>query len=310
MCVLDSIAHTHTIHPGAGTIDIEKALSEGQKAFEPGLLAKANRGILYVDEVNLLDDNLVDVVLDSAAGGINTVEREGVSIAHPAKFIMIGSGNPAEGEMRPQLLDRFGLAVDVGTLVSTEERLQMVLDRVRYDDDAEALLAEAQPDMEALTAKIEAAQRALKGVQVPRDLKIKIATVCSELGIDGLRGDLVVNRAAKALVAFEGRKEVRLCAQNQRFRALWERGCSGAARVQVTAKDVQRVLGVCLNHRLRKDVLDDIDGGLKVQLAWRAVTDPAAAERVRVAKEQAAKKEAAAAAEAPKKAGSWSGLPV
>ena len=299
--------------PRAGTIDIEKALSEGQKAFEPGLLAKANRGILYVDEVNLLDDNLVDVVLDSAAGGVNTVEREGVSIAHPAKFIMIGSGNPAEGEMRPQLLDRFGLAVNVGTLVSTEERLQMVLDRVRYDEGAEALLDEAQADMDALRTKIEAAQRALRDVQMTRELKIKVATVCSELGIDGLRGDLVVNRAARALVAFEARKEVRRSAFAACvFASSQELGDGGrtAARLQVTAKDIQRVLGVCLNHRLRKDVLDDIDSGLKVQLAWRAVTDPAAAERARVAKEQAAKKEADAAAEAPQKKGAWGGLPV
>ena len=109
-----------------GTIDIERALVEGVKAFEPGLLARAHRGILYVDEVNLLEDNLVDVVLDSAASGINTVEREGVSLTHPAKFILVGSGNPAEGEMRPQLLDRFGLQVNVGTLVSSEERLNMV----------------------------------------------------------------------------------------------------------------------------------------------------------------------------------------
>ena len=118
------IAQEHSLL--AGTINIEQALSEGVKAFEPGLLAKANRGILYVDEVNLLDNNLVDVVLDSAAGGINTVEREGVSMSHPAKFILVGSGNPAEGEMRPQLLDRFGMAVSVGTLRNVEDRLAMV----------------------------------------------------------------------------------------------------------------------------------------------------------------------------------------
>jgi Mg-chelatase subunit ChlI len=128
----------------AGTIDIESALRDGVKSFEPGLLAKANRGILYVDEVNLLEDNLVDVVLDSAAGGVNTVEREGVSVSHPAKFIMIGSGNPSEGEMRPQLLDRFGLSINVGTLVDTDTRLKMVLDRLKYDSSPEELLSDAQ----------------------------------------------------------------------------------------------------------------------------------------------------------------------
>eukprot|EP00892_Ulva_mutabilis_P003071 jgi/Ulvmu1/12765/UM096_0006.1 len=270
-----------------GTIDIERALRDGVKAFEPGLLARANRGILYVDEVNLLEDNLVDVVLDSAAGGVNTVEREGVSIIHPAKFIMIGSGNPAEGEMRPQLLDRFGLAVNVGTLIETETRLAMVLDRMRYDADPDALLVDAGPEMEDLTDKITKAKDLLPRVKISRDIKLKIATVCSMLNIDGLRGDLVVNRASQALVAFEGRTEV-------------------------TEKDVPRVLGVCLNHRLRKDVMDEIDGGLKVQLAWRRVTDPKAAEKARVQEEAAAKKaaEGAAAGEAgEKKAGSWGGLP-
>lgn len=193
----------------AGTIDIEKALSEGVKAFEPGLLAKANRGILYVDEVNLLDDGLVDVVLDSAAGGVNTVEREGVSIQHPAKFIMVGSGNPAEGEIRPQLLDRFGLCVNVGTLVSADERLQLVLDRMSYDEDAEALFALSKPEIDALKKQVTDAKARLPSVTISRNLKVKIATVCSDLNIDGLRGDIVINRCAQALVAFEGRKEVR-----------------------------------------------------------------------------------------------------
>ena len=117
-----------------GTIDIERALSEGVKAFEPGLLAKANRGILFVDEVNLLDDSLIDVVLDSAASGWNTVEREGISIVHPAKFIMIGSGNQEEGEMRPQLLDRFGTAVNVSTIYNVDERVELVMNRMKVND--------------------------------------------------------------------------------------------------------------------------------------------------------------------------------
>lgn len=118
-----------------GTIDIEAALKEGVKAFEPGLLAKANRGILYVDEVNLLEDSLVDLVLDSAAGGVNTVEREGVSVVHPAKFIMIGSGNPGEGELRPQLLDRFGCCVKVATIMDTDQRVELVMNRISYEQD-------------------------------------------------------------------------------------------------------------------------------------------------------------------------------
>ncbi|KAF6256262.1 P-loop containing nucleoside triphosphate hydrolase protein [Scenedesmus sp. NREL 46B-D3] len=139
-----------------GTIDIEKALTEGVKAFEPGLLARANRGILYVDEVNLLDDGLVDVVLDSSASGVNTVEREGISIAHPAKFIMIGSGNPAEGELRPQLLDRFGMSVNVRTLMDVAERTQLVLDRLAFEQDQEGFIESVRPEQEALTAKLVA----------------------------------------------------------------------------------------------------------------------------------------------------------
>ena len=242
--------------------------------------ARANRGILYVDEVNLLDDGLVDVVLDAAAGGINTVEREGVSIAHPAKFIMVGSGNPAEGELRPQLLDRFGLAVNVGTMGDLASRARMVLDRLAYDANPAAFCAGAEAEQEALRAKLEAARARLPTVAVPREVRLVISKICSLLDVDGIRGDIVTNKAARALVALEGRDEV-------------------------TNADVARVIGLCLNHRLRKDVLDSIDSGYKVALAFKRVTNPAAAERE--AKEAAAAK--AAEAEAGKKAGSWGGLP-
>jgi Mg-chelatase subunit ChlI len=144
-----------------GTIDIEKALTEGVKAYEPGLLARANRGLLYVDEVNLLDDGLVDVVLDAAAGGVNTVEREGISVAHPAKFIMIGSGNPAEGELRPQLLDRFGMSVQVQTLMDVGQRTQLVLDRMAFEADAEGFVAGCEAEMQALRDKLAAARERL-----------------------------------------------------------------------------------------------------------------------------------------------------
>lgn len=188
---------------------MEKALSQGVKAFEPGLLAKANRGILYIDEVNLLDDNLVDVVLDSAAGGINTVEREGVSVQHPARFIMVGSGHPGEGSIRPQMLDRFGLCVFVRTVMDAEARVQLVLDHMAYDEDSEALFEASKPEIDALKKQITEAKARLPGVKTSHELKVKISTVCSELNIDGLRGDIVINRCAEALVAFEGRTEVR-----------------------------------------------------------------------------------------------------
>ncbi|KAK9800169.1 hypothetical protein WJX73_002607 [Symbiochloris irregularis] len=271
-----------------GTIDIEKALSAGVKAFEPGLLAKANRGILYVDEVNLLDDGLVDVVLDSAASGINTVEREGVSIQHPAKFIMIGSGNPQEGELRPQLLDRFGLSVAVATMQDTAVRTQMVLDRLAYESDPDAMSAAAEVEQEALRVRLVQAATKVKGDGVPlsRELRIIISEICSLLDIDGIRGDITVNRAARALAVFEGADEV-------------------------TLEHVQRVLGLCLNHRLRKDPLSTIDTGTKVALAFQRITDPDRAkkeEKKRQAAVAAAKKAEQAAAPKPK-AGAWGGLP-
>ena len=266
-----------------GTIDIEKALGQGIKAYEPGLLARANRGILYVDEVNLLDDGLVDVVLDAAAGGVNTVEREGISIRHPAKFIMIGSGNAAEGELRPQLLDRLGLSVDVRTMNDIKMRSAMVRDRMGYEADPLAFCASVETEQQELRNKLDAATAALKEVEMPREVRLKISEMCSLLGVDGIRGDITTNRAARALAALEGRKEVAM-------------------------DDVKRVAGLCLNHRLRKDVLDVIDGGAKVALAWRRVSDPARAERE--AKAAAEKASVEAAAEAGKtKAGSWGGLP-
>ncbi|MEL6470672.1 MAG: magnesium chelatase ATPase subunit I, partial [Cyanobacteria bacterium J06623_4] len=223
-----------------GTIDIEKALAEGVKAFEPGLLAKANRGLLYVDEVNLLDDHLVDVLLDSAASGWNTVEREGISIRHPAQFVLIGSGNPEEGELRPQLLDRFGMHAEIRTVRDPELRVQIVEQRTEFDRDPEGFTARCKADQEALQAKIIGAQNRLKDVTIDADSRVKISQVCSELDVDGLRGDIVSNRAAKALAAYEGRMEV-------------------------TLDDIQRVIALCLRHRLRKDPLESIDSGFKVE---------------------------------------------
>jgi magnesium chelatase subunit I len=229
-----------------GTIDIEKALSEGVKAFEPGLLAQANRGILYVDEVNLLDDHLVDVLLDSAASGWNTVEREGISIRHPARFVLVGSGNPEEGELRPQLLDRFGLHAEIRTVKDPTLRVEIVEQRSEFDQDPEAFLEKYRSQQEALQQKLIAAQERLKSVSIDHELKVNISQVCAELDVDGLRGDIVTNRTAKALAALEGRTEV-------------------------TVDDIRRVIVMALRHRLRKDPLESIDSGYKVQKVFNQV---------------------------------------
>ncbi len=223
-----------------GTIDIEKALSEGVKAFEPGLLAKANRGILYVDEVNLLDDHLVDVLLDSAASGWNTVEREGISIRHPARFVLVGSGNPEEGELRPQLLDRFGMHAEIRTVKDPALRVQIVEERSSFDQNPQTYLEKHVNPQEEMQKRLVEAQKLLPSVTIDYDLRVQISQVCAELDVDGLRGDLVTNRAAKAIAALEGRTEV-------------------------TVDDIRRVVTLCLRHRLRKDPLESIDSGYKVQ---------------------------------------------
>ena len=229
-----------------GTIDIEKALTEGIKAFEPGLLAKANRGILYVDEVNLLDDHLVDILLDSAASGWNTVEREGISIRHPARFVLVGSGNPEEGELRPQLLDRFGMHAEIRTVRDPEVRVQVVEQRSNFDSNPELALEKYNPAQLELKQKIVDAQNRLSSVELAMDLRVKISQVCGTLDVDGLRGDIVTNRAAKAFAAYNGRTEV-------------------------TIDDIENVITLCLRHRLRKDPLEAIDSGDKVQTVFEEV---------------------------------------
>ncbi len=219
-----------------GTIDIEKAISEGKKAFEPGLLAQANRGILYVDEVNLLDDHLVDVLLDSAASGWNTVEREGISICHPARFILVGSGNPEEGELRPQLLDRFGMHAQIKTLKEPKLRVKIVQQRELFEKNPKEFKSKYQEEQNKLIEKIAAARKNIRGVNVKYEILEKISQICSELNVDGLRGDMVTSRAAKALAAFENQEEV-------------------------SPKHVFTIITLCLRHRLRKDPLQTIDSG-------------------------------------------------
>jgi magnesium chelatase subunit I len=229
-----------------GTIDIEKALMEGVKAFEPGLLAKANRGLLYVDEVNLLDDHLVDILLDSAASGWNTVEREGISIRHPARFVLVGSGNPEEGELRPQLLDRFGMHAEIRTVRDPILRVKIVEERTSFDFNPQEWFNKYQTEQEKLAKEIVEAQEFLPEVSIDYDLRVKVSEVCSVLNVDGLRGDIVTNRAAKAYAAIHKRKEV-------------------------TVEDIEKVITLCLRHRLRKDPLETIDSGDKVNQVFREV---------------------------------------
>jgi magnesium chelatase subunit I len=231
-----------------GTIDIEKALTEGVKAFEPGLLAKANRGLLYVDEVNLLDDHLVDILLDSAASGWNTVEREGISIRHPARFVLVGSGNPEEGELRPQLLDRFGMHAEIRTVKDPILRVKVVEERTSFDQDPMIWIENYETQQQELRDQIIAAQNLLPKVELDFDLRVKISEVCSRLDVDGLRGDIVTNRAAKAHAAFNNRDKV-------------------------TIDDIGKIITLCLRHRLRKDPLESIDSGDKVSKVFEDIFD-------------------------------------
>jgi len=223
-----------------GTIDIERALLQGGKAFEPGILARVNRGVLYIDEVNLLDDQIVDVLLDSAASGWNTVEREGVSVRHPARFLLIGTAHPDEGDLRPQLLDRFGMTVAVRTANAADWRFEVLRRSNQWEQDPMKVEQLYGGEDEALKAKILEARAKLSSIKVDRGLKVKVSTLCSRLNVDGLRGDIVLNRAARALVAFEGRDEV-------------------------TEEDIRRVAVSCLQHRLRQNVVtDNLDNSQRV----------------------------------------------
>jgi Mg-chelatase subunit ChlI len=191
-----------------GTLDIEKAIQEGKKHFEPGVLANANRGILYVDEVNLLDDHIVDLLLDSAAMGTNVVEREGISFSHPARFILVGTMNPEEGDLRPQLLDRFALSVDVLGIRRPEDRIEILQRHVAYEEDAEAFRSEWQPVEDSLSVRIAKAREQVDSVKYTRnDLRL-IASLMSDMQVDGHRADLVILKTARAHAAYEGRNQI------------------------------------------------------------------------------------------------------
>lgn len=191
-----------------GTLDIEQAIQKGERHFEPGVLASANRGLLYIDEVNLLDDHVVDVLLDSAAMGVNMVEREGISFTHPARFILVGTMNPEEGELRPQLLDRFALSVDIVGIREARERVMIMERNLAFEQDAESFRKKWMPKEEELSHQIERGRELVGDVtHTSRDL-LSIAALTSSLNVDGHRADLVILKAARAQAAFEGRTKI------------------------------------------------------------------------------------------------------
>jgi magnesium chelatase subunit I len=223
-----------------GALDIERALTRGEKAFEPGLLARANRGYLYIDEVNLLEDHLVDLLLDVAQSGQNVVEREGLSIRHAARFVLVGSGNPEEGELRPQLLDRFGLSVEVESPRDIEVRIDVIRRRDAYDRDPAGFCADWRGADADLRGRIVDARGRLNRVEADDAALRDCAGLCIALGSDGLRGELALLRAARALAAFDG-------------------------DAGITRDHLRRVAPTALRHRLRRDPLDDAGSTARVQ---------------------------------------------
>ncbi|MEM6588420.1 MAG: magnesium chelatase ATPase subunit I [Pseudomonadota bacterium] len=222
-----------------GALDIERALTQGEKAFEPGLLAKANRGYLYIDEVNLLEDHIVDLLLDVAQSGVNAVEREGLSIRHAARFVLVGSGNPEEGELRPQLLDRFGLSVEVRSPDTVAERVEVIRRRDAFEHDTSRFMRKWNGQNTRIRKGIIAAREALTSTKTPDDVLEDCARLSLALGADGLRGELTLLKSARALAAFEGASSV-------------------------TRSHLRRVAPLALSHRLRRDPLDEAGSSTRV----------------------------------------------
>ncbi|MFC5665687.1 putative cobaltochelatase [Kitasatospora misakiensis] len=243
-----------------GSLDLERALSEGVKAYEPGLLARAHRGVLYIDEVNLLQDHVVDLLLDAAAMGRSYVEREGVSVRHAARFLLVGTMNPEEGELRPQLLDRFGLTVEIAATREPVERAEVVRRRLSYDADPAAFAARFAEDERALAARITAARALLPSVELTDTALRQITAVCAAFEVDGLRADIVMARTAVALAAWAGRTEV-------------------------LAEDVRKAAQLALPHRRRRNPFDapgldeeQLDRVLEEQAQQEPEPEPAQAE--------------------------------
>jgi magnesium chelatase subunit I len=229
-----------------GALDLEKALSQGVKAFSPGLLAQANRGFLYIDEVNLLEDHLVDLLIDVAASGENVVEREGLSVRHPARFVLVGSGNPEEGELRPQLLDRFGLSVEVRTPQDIDQRIAVIKRRDAFERDPQGFRDEWATQNDGLREHILKARKLLDKVKVGDDLLRLCAQLCQALGTDGLRAELTLMRACRSLAAMQGHKTA-------------------------TPAHLRTVAPMALRHRLRRNPLDDTGSGTRVDRALAEV---------------------------------------
>jgi magnesium chelatase subunit I len=218
----------------AGTIDLEAALVHGRKRFEPGLLAAAHRGFLYIDEVNLLEDHLVDLLLDVAAGGENVVERESISIRHPARFVLVGTGNPEEGDLRPQLLDRFGLCAVIRTDADPLRRVEIVRRRLAFEDDPKTFRDAWSDEAASVRARLGEARERIPEVTLGDDDVLAAAVLCAALSLDGHRGEITLIRAARARAAFEG-------------------------RTKASRDDLRRTAPLALRHRLRKDPLETRD---------------------------------------------------
>jgi magnesium chelatase subunit I len=216
-----------------GTLDLEHAIKKGEKKFEPGVLADANRGILYVDEVNLLDDHIVDVLLDSAAMGVNSIEREGVSYVHPSEFILVGTMNPEEGELRPQLLDRFGLCVNIEGIEDPLQRVEVVKRWVAFEEDPKAFVKEWEEAEAELRDKIVFAREILPRVRISDDILDKIAHISIEIGVDGHRADIIMMKTAKTVAAFH-------------------------QRTRVTHDDLEEAADMALQHRVRRRPFEEL----------------------------------------------------
>ena len=225
-----------------GSLDVEKALVDGVQTFAPGLLARANRGFLYIDEVNLLEDHLVDLLLDVAASGVNVVEREGISIRHPARFVLVGSGNPEEGDLRPQLLDRFGLHARITTIHDIQERVEIVRRRRAYDFDPIGFAKSWTKEQNKLRRKLNKAKALLPDVELSDETIETAAELCVRLEVDGHRGELTLCRAAVAMAAFDG-------------------------RTTTTRQDIAAVSTLALLHRLRKDPLETVGDDERIKRA-------------------------------------------
>ncbi len=225
-----------------GTLDLERALAHGEKRFEPGLLAKAHRGFLYIDEINLLEDHVVDLLLDVAASGENLVERDGLSIRHPARFVLVGSGNPEEGELRPQLLDRFGLSVEVRTPQAIQDRVEIMRRCDAQERDPVAFADAWRGDDEKILRRIAKAKAALPKVDTSAGILEDMATLCKTVGADGLRGELTLMRGSRALAALDGKKSV-------------------------SRKHLRAIAPLALRHRLRRNVLDETGSTVRIERA-------------------------------------------